>query len=211
MAVITSIKQQKKRDRVNVYLDGKFGFGIDLDNFVILNLRVGQDLSETEIEKIVKKADFQKVLEKLLNFMMVRLRSEKEIRDWLYRKKIPEVMHKDLFTKVKSFDLVDDIKFAKWWIESRQLFRPKSKRVLVMELKLKGISKDIISNVLDETEIDERKVALGFLEKRRAHWKGVQKEKMKQKMIEYLVRKGFDFEIAKNVVKDYNNHEDDKI
>ena len=211
MAVITSIKQQKKKDRVNVYLDGKFGFGIDLDNFVVLNLRVDQELSESEIEKIIKKADFQKVLEKLLNFIMFRPRSEKEVRDWLYRKKVAETVHKDLFIKVKQLDLLDDMKFAKWWIETRQLFRPKPKRILEIELRRKGISKEIVREVIDETEVPEGKIALDQLLKRSAYWKRVEKEKLKQKMIEYLVRKGFGFEIAKNAIKDYNNHEDDKI
>jgi len=55
MPRITFIKQQKKKtDRVNVYLDNKFGFGIDLDNFVILGLKVDQELSEEEIENIIK-------------------------------------------------------------------------------------------------------------------------------------------------------------
>lgn len=211
MAAITSIKQQKKKDRVNVYLDGKFGFGIDLDNFVILNLRIGQELSETEVEKIIGKADFQKTLEKLLNFMMIRSRSEKEVRDWLYRKKVAETMHKDLFIKVKNLDLLDDTKFAKWWVETRQLFRPKPKRILEMELRKKGISKEIIAEVLSETQVDEGKIASNLLQKRSVYWKRVEKGKLKQKMTEYLVRKGFGFEIAKNAVKDYNNHEDDKI
>ncbi|HSX49275.1 MAG TPA: RecX family transcriptional regulator [Candidatus Saccharimonadales bacterium] len=211
MAVITSIKQQKKKDRINVYLDGKFGFGIDLDNFVLLNLRVGQELSENEVKKVIGKADFQKVLEKLLNFIMFRSRSEKEVSDWLYRKKVPETMHKDLFIKVKQLGLLDDIKFAKWWIESRQLYRPKPKRILEMELRKKGINKEIISEVLNETEVDEGKIAIDLLQKRNIYWKRVEKDKLKQKMIEYLVRKGFGFEIAKNAIKDYNNHEDDKI
>jgi len=56
MPVITSIKQQKNRNRVNVYLDDEFGFGIDLDNFVLLHLKVNQELTEGEVEEIVKKA-----------------------------------------------------------------------------------------------------------------------------------------------------------
>ena len=53
--IITSIKQQKNKNRVNVYLDNEFGFGIDLDNFVLLHLKVNQELSAQEVEEIVKK------------------------------------------------------------------------------------------------------------------------------------------------------------
>jgi len=207
---ITSIKQQKKKDRVNVYLDDKFGFGIDLDNFVLLRLRVGQELNEKQIEEIVKKSEFQKTLKKILRFGMVRPRSEKEYKDWLYRKKISEVMYSDLFSKLKSFELMDDEKFARWWIETRAEFSPKSKRVLEFELRKKGIEKEIIRKVLSENVIDEAKIAENLLKKKRTHWENLPKEKKSQKMVEYLVRNGFDFEIAKNASRDYNMKEDDK-
>src|SRR5258708_4161860 len=194
---ITSIKQQKgKKDRMNVYLDNKFGFGIDLDNFVLLNLRVEQELTDEEVEKIVKKAEFQKTLDKLLRFAMVRPRSEKEVKDYLYRKKVPDVIWKDLFSKLKSFELIDDEKFARWLVETRQNFSPKSRRILKQELQIKGIDRNIIDDVFSEVKIDEEKIALEMLKKK--------KFSDSQKMVQYLVRKGFDFEIAKRVAKSYN-------
>jgi len=68
MPTVTSIKPQRNGKRVNVYLDGKFGFGIDLENYVTLGLKVEQELSEAEVETIIKKAEFQKTLDKLLKF-----------------------------------------------------------------------------------------------------------------------------------------------
>jgi len=200
VAVITSIKQQKNKDRVNIYLDDKFGFGIDLENFVKLNLRVEQELTDEEIEKIVNKAEFQKTLDKLLRFAYLRPRSEKEIRNWLYRKKVPDMMHSDLFSKLKYFELLDDAKFAKLWVENRNEFHPKSKRILKQELQIKGISRDVIDDVLGEIEIDESKIALDMLKKK--------KYSDEKKMLGYLIRNGFSFEIAKKAVKDYNTEHD---
>jgi len=208
---ITSIKQQRgKKDRVNVYLDNKFGFGIDLDNFVLLNLRVEQELSENQVEKIVRKAEFQKTLDKLLRFAMVRPRSEKEVKDYLYRKKVPEMMYSDFFLKLKNFELIDDTKFAKWWVETRQEFRPKPRRIIKQELIIKGVDKQIIDEVLDETKFDEEKLAKDLLKSRENHWKGLEKNKRKQKKIEYLIRKGIGYDIAKRAVGGYNIDEDDR-
>lgn len=204
MPQITSIKQQKNKNRINVYLDNKFGFGIDLDNFVILNLKVNQELNETEIKKIIKTSEFQKTLDKLLRFVMIRPRSEKEIRGYLSRKKVSFLIWKDLFSTLKNYDLLDDEKFAKWWVDSRQEFSPKPIKVLFGELKLKGIKKEIVEKVLEQTGINEEKIAGNLLEKRRLHWKNIPKNKLSQKMLEYLVRKGFDFKIAKTVIKEYN-------
>ena len=166
MPIITSIKQQKNKNRVNVYLDDKFAFGIDLDNFVLLHLKIDQELTEKEIEDIVKKAEYQKTLDKLLRFAMVRPRSAKEVTDYFRRKEVHESMRKELVDKLKHFELIDDTKFAKWWVEQRLAFRPKSQRILNLELRMKGIKKETIDEVLGETIIDEEKMAKELLSKK---------------------------------------------
>jgi regulatory protein len=198
---ITSIKQQKKKDRVNVYLDDEFGFGIDLDNFVLLGLKVNQELTDAEVEEIVKKAEFQKSLDKLLRFAMVRPRSEKEIRDYFRRKKVHESLHEKLFEKLKHFELIDDEKFAKWWMEQRQNFKPKPKRILIQELRIKGINKGIIDEVLGEEIVDEEKMAKELLEKKAYKWKGLPAREARQKISQYLAGKGFGWDIIGKVVK----------
>jgi regulatory protein len=198
---ITSIKQQKQKARVNVYLDDKFGFGIDLDNFVILNLKVGQELTEEEVEKVVRKAEFQKTLDKLLRFAMVRPRSEKEFTDYFRRKKVHESMWEELLSKLKHFELLDDRKFASWWVEQRQNFRPKSARVLKLELTQKGVIREIIEDVLGETKIDEAKMAKELLERKAYKWKNLEPRIAKQKMTQYLAGKGFGWDIIEKVVK----------
>jgi regulatory protein len=211
MAVITSIKQQKDKNRVSVYLDNKFGFGIDLDNFVLLNLKINQELNERQIEEIIKKAEFQKTLDKLLKWVMGRPHSEKEIYDYLRHRKVPNVIHKELFSRLKYFNLLDDEEFARRFVEDRQRFRPRSKRNLDHELKNKGISKEIIDKVLNEIEIDEGKIALDLLKSRRSHWGRVDSDKLKQKMLAYLVSKGFGFEVAKRAAGAYNMREDEQV
>jgi len=202
MPVITSIKQQKKKDRVNVYLDDVFGFGIDLDNFVLLHVKVNQELSDKEVKDIVRKAEFQKTLDKLLRFAMVRPRSEKEFRDYYRRKEVHESLHKDLFAKLRHFELVDDAKFAKWWVEQRQAFRPKSLRILKQELGIKGIKREVIDEVLGATIIDEEKMARELIEKKAYKWRGLEPRLTRQKMSQYLAGKGFSWNVIEKVVRD---------
>ena len=200
MPIITLIKPQKKKDRVNIYLDDKFGFGIDLENFVKLGLKVDQELSDKEIEDIVKKAEFQKTLDKLLRFATLRPRSEKEIRLWLRRKKVHESLFSKLFDRLNHLELIDDEKFAKWWVEQRQSFRPKPKRILNIELRTKGIKKEIIEKVLGETKIDEEKMARELLNKKMYKWKALPAREACQKMSQYLAGKGFSWEMIEKVV-----------
>jgi regulatory protein len=199
MPVITGIKQQKNKNRVNVYLDDQFGFGIDLDNFVLLHLKVDQELSAQEVEDIVKKSEFQKDLNKVLRFASVRPRSEKEIRDYFKRKDFNDSNHQSLLDKLKHFELLDDTKFAKWWVEQRQNFKPKPKRILVQELRIKGIGKEIIDEVLGEEVVDEEKIARELLEKKMYKWKNFEPRLARQKMSQYLVGEGFSWEIISKV------------
>lgn len=203
MPLITKIKPQKNKKRVNIYLDGKFGFGLDLENFMKLGLKVEQELSEGEIEKILKKAEFQKVSDKLLKFATLRPRSEKEINDWLRKHKVYKSLHKGLFNRLKRLELMDDEKFAKWWLGQRIQFKFKSKRELENELRIKGINNNIIEDVLSEVDIDEGKIAKELLEKKRYRWEKLPRIEAKKKMSEFLARKGFDWGVIKKVTNDF--------
>ena len=202
MPIITKIKPQKNKKRVNIYLDNKFGFGLDLENFMRLGLKVEQEFSEKKIKEILKKAEFQKVYEKIVRFATLRPRSEKEINNWLRKYKVHQSLVKDLFNRLKRLELLDDIKFAKWWVEQRMNFRPKSKRIMIYELRSKGINKNIIEDVLSEVKIDELKIAKELLQKKKYKWGKLPRLEARKKMSEFLGRKGFAWGIIKNVIDD---------
>lgn len=201
MPTVTLLKPQKNGKRINVYLDGVFGFGIDLDNLVLSHIKIGTELTDEEVQKIVRKAEFQKTLDKLLRFATMRPRSEKEIDEYLKRKKVHESMWQDLFEKLKHFELLDDAKFAKWWVDQRLAFKKISSKVLKLELLRKGIKKETIENVLEETPIDEKKMAMELLQKRAYKWEKLDPKTARQKKFQYLAGKGFDWEVITEILK----------
>ena len=203
MPTITSIKPQKNKKRVNIYLDDKFGFGLDLENFVKLGLKAGQELSEDEIEEIVKSAEFTKTYEKLLKFAMLRPRSSWEIHKWFSKHKVHESIRGKLVGKLEKLELVDDYKFAKWWVEQRLLFKLKSKRELIFELRNKGIDKNIIDDVIDESGLNEYENARKLLEKNRYKWDKHEDLAKRKKMSEYLLRKGYSWSAVKKAVDSF--------
>ncbi len=202
MPTVTLLKPQKNGKRVNVYLDGTFGFGIDLDNLVLSNIKIGTELTNEEVEKIVRKAEFQKTLDKLLKFAMLRPRSEKEIDDYLRRKKVHESLWQDLFDKLRHFELLDDVKFAKWWVDQRLAFKKISTKVLKLELGRKGIKRDIIEDILEEKPINEEKMAKELLKKRAYKWESLDPKVAKQKKFQFLAGKGFGWEIVEKVLSE---------
>lgn len=202
MGVITSIELQKSKKRVNIFINGKFEFGLDLDNFLKFNLKVNQELTDEQINIIKDKSERAKVFNKVLNYATIRPRSEKEIKDYLKRKKINELIHLYIIKKLTKLKLLDDLEFAKWWVEQRQEFSPKAKRILNYELRIKGISNEIISNTLEDIEIDELKIAKDLIENKSYKWERYDENERKQKISQYLASKGFNWEIIKSVITD---------
>ena len=200
MPTITSVKPQKNKKRVNIYLDDKFGLGLDLETFVKYNLKVEQELSEEEIEKIVKEGEFQKIYDKILRFASVRPRSEREFVSWLRKYKVHKSIHQELFNRLKRLEFLNDRKFTAWWVEQRQQFRPKSKRVLKQELRLKGINTKIIEEVLEEAKVDEITLAKNLIKKKKYMWEKYDSFLARKKMADYLLRHGFDWEVIKKVL-----------
>jgi len=199
VAEITKIKPQKNKKRVNIYLGGKFVFGLDADNFLKAGLKVGQELSEKQVEDLVFKNEFQKLLNKVYRILSLRPRSEKEIKDYLIKKKATEKISQKIIEKLKKLGQINDNAFAIWWIEQRLTFRPRGKFGLRMELKQKGVNKKIIDKVIEQL-VDELPLARKVVQKKLKTYKNLPREDFYQKMSAFLARRGFSWPVIKQVV-----------
>ena len=202
MPIITKIEPQKSKKRVNIYFDGEFGFGIDLENYMKLKLKVGEELSDDEVQEIIKKGEFQKAFDKILRFATLRPRSKKEIKDRLNKYKVSESLHEELFNRLKRLNLLDDEEFAKWWVGQRLQFKFRSKMELISELRKKGIDRKTIDQVVNRLvdEENQEESAKLLLEKRSFAWRKYKGWEKKKKMSDYLARKGFSWDVIKKVV-----------
>ena len=151
---ITAIKAQKRdKQRVNVYFDGEFAFGIS--RIVAAWLQVGQQLNDEQVSKLKSEDQYEVAYQRALKLITYRDRSTAEIRQFLHQKQIPEDIIENVINRLGENDLLDDKRFANLWIENRNEFRPRSHRMLAVELRKKGISEDIISQALEDTTADE--------------------------------------------------------
>ena len=200
MAQITAIKpQEKRKNRFNVYLDGQFALAISNELLVREGLKVGQELSFEKREELVAKDRLGKAQDQIYRFLSYRPRSEKEIHDYLGKKKLKDEEKEKIIKKLKEEKLIDDLEFARWFLEQRQTFRPKGSYALRQELRQKGIGEKIIDQVLPnkEEELSLAKKALVKAEKKYASFLGREK---KEKLIAYLRRRGFSWEVVKKAV-----------
>lgn len=217
MQTITSVEPQKKNSkRFNVFLDGQFAFGADEDLVVNQRLIPGKVIEPRGLDKLLFESEVGKLMERMYGLFSVRGRSEKEIRDYLknlsFKRKIKDqdeisqVSMDLIIERLKQKEMLNDLEFAKAWVQSRRRSKQKGINALKAELYQKGISKEIIEEVLgqelsgENEELSEEKLAVKALEKKLKSWKNLEPQKLKQKSLEFLMRKGFDYEIVKTVL-----------
>ena len=144
--------------------------------------------------------NFAKLLQKTIKFISIRPRSQKEILSYL-QKKSPKNQEKQklVLRELSSLGLVDDEAFVDWWLEQRATFRPKGKRALKMELRFKGIERDLIERSLAE-KVDEEVLAKKAVLKKMFSLEGSPPEAQKEKLIGFLSRRGFSWEIIRKTL-----------
>lgn len=207
---ITSIEPQKKRtSRYNIFLDGKFAFGLSEQAIVESGLKKGKILTPDKIENILKKEEFSKLQDIAIHFLNYRPRSEKEIRDHLTKKisqregiKFHEAQESPLIgqiiAKLRRYKFINDLEFAKWFVESRIRSHQKGLRIINLELKLKGIEKDIIEKVLKNVD-SEQDLAIKVASKKLKKWQKLSDLDFKKKLYQFLLSRGFGFDTVKFV------------
>lgn len=192
MPTITRLEQQQHdTERVNIYLDDEFAFGINIMDAV--SLRKGQELSEAEIAELRHKDAIVKAADNIANLLSYRPQSTQEIRQKLGKKGYEEAVIEGAIERMTRMGYLDDRSFARFWIESRSRSKPLGKQALTYELRQKGISDAILRELLDEL-VDESEAAYQAAEGRVRRMRGSSQREFKQKLGSFLQRRGFRYD-----------------
>ncbi|GIW60793.1 MAG: hypothetical protein KatS3mg087_1859 [Patescibacteria group bacterium] len=195
---ITDIKQQVKRqDRYSIYIDEKYSFSLSEHEVLRQGLRIGQDFDAKEFEKIKDAALEDKAYMRSLDLLARRPRSFWELNLYLKKKGYKNNTIKKIINKLSDRGLLDDKKFAESWVQSRRTLKSVSKRRLLQELQQKHISSDIISEVLEADDTDERMVLKKLIEKKRMQIRYEDTDKLTA----YLIRQGFSYHDIKQALQ----------
>jgi regulatory protein len=189
---ITALRFQKRNpDRVNVYLDERFAFG--LAAIEAAGLRVGQTLNDEDIARLQKKDDVERAYERALNFLSYRPRSAAEVRRNLREKDIADEVIETVIERLTRAGLLNDREFARYWVENRFEFNPRGARALRHELWEKGVSDSVIAATLAEfdDEAAARKIAESVA-RRLAH---LEPADFRRRLGAYLARRGFSYTV----------------
>jgi regulatory protein len=197
MRKITALQVQKRNpNRVNLHLDGEFAFG--LARIVAAWLRVGQELSEEKIEQLQAEDARERAFQQAMLFLSYRARSESEIRQNLRKHEIPEPVIELTLERLRQGGLANDQQFAQAWVENRSTFRPRSRRMMALELRQKGLNEEAVSSAV--ANVDDGALAYEAAQKKVARYRGLEWNDFRKKLSDFLARRGFSYSVIAPVV-----------
>lgn len=207
-------------NRVNVFLDGRFAFSLDVAQVVDLGIKVDQELSPERLTELRDASEFGKLYQRTLEWVLTRPHSVRETQNYLKRRQIKRRQlnrQREREEKKPLTELRDDImeqvvqrlvekgylndeKFAAYYIENRYVRRGISHKRLRVELRGKGIESDMINKLLSQEARDENEEIMKMIAKKRKKYDNY-------RLINYLVRQGFNYQLAKESVENYREDE----
>jgi len=190
--------QKRNKERVNVYLDDRFAFGLALN--LALELKKGQHLSDADIARLKADDDRRRAYERALHFLGFRARSRAEMERYLRGKEYSAGVIAATVQRLAAEGLLNDAEFAQAWTDNRQQLKPKSKRALRYELRQKGVDGESIEQAL--ADLDEDDAARRALAPKLRQWRHLPEADFKKKALAFLARRGFNYDVARPAVED---------
>jgi regulatory protein len=195
---ITAIKVQKRNpQRVAIYLDGEFAFG--LARIVAAWLNIGKELSDEDIAKFKAQDTLEVSYQKALHFISYRPRATAEVQKKLVDKGFSEPVVVETLERLQRNGLLNDAQFAQAWVENRMTFRPRSRRVMAFELRQKGLVDETIDQALGE-QVDEESLAYQAGQRQARRLAGLEPREFRVKLGAFLGRRGFSYDVVRPVV-----------
>lgn len=214
MKITALTLQQKDPNRVNVMVDGKFRFSLDVFQVADLGIRKDKDYSEKELNELETESQFGKLYARALEYCLMRPHSSREVRDYLYRKTLSkryksrrtgEIKERPgvsaavtdrVHARLVEKGYIDDEKFARYWVENRNQTKGTSRRKLQAELAAKGVDRSLVERELAGSERSDSDELQKVIAKKRNRYPD------EQKFMQYLMRQGFSYDDVKSALSE---------
>jgi regulatory protein len=201
---ITALEPQVNNpDRINLFVDGRFFMGVNAVVVLQMGLRLEQELSPEQLDQLQSEEVEQRAVDRALNFLSYRPRSREEVRRYLRRKETPPEIIETALARLDRLDFVNDRTFAGFWIESREHFSPRGARALKNELRMKGVERDVVDELVNDEQDEERALRAG---RKKAitlvKASNIDYATFRNRLGSFLQRRGFDYQIVTKTVRE---------
>ena len=191
---ITAIRtQERRKDRVSVFLDDEYAFS--LQSILAVGLRRGQELTEEDIRKLQQQDATETTYESALHYLSFRPRSEQEMRRYLLKRGAGDETIEQVLSRLRRAGLINDSEFVRFWVENREMHRPRGAWALRAELRQKGVGEEEIALALGD--LDEEASALNAARQAANRLAHLGEELFRRRLLGYLQRRGFGYEVSR--------------
>lgn len=192
VGMITALRVNDRKKQLSVFIDGSFSFSIGEEVAATAGLKVGQNLRAEQIEELQQAGLFHSCFEAALHYLGYRPRSESEVRKRLRHRGFNDEVVDKVVIGLKERRLIDDVAFAHYWKENRLSFRPRSRRLIKLELRQKGVAAETANEVVEDLDDENAAYEAGL--KKSCVLSGSDYSEFHRRLSSHLRRRGFDYE-----------------
>jgi regulatory protein len=210
MPTVVNLKRKKRtKEWYLIYLNDGREILSYIDFIVKFKVKVGKQLTEEQIKEMKSESEVILAKEIAYRFISYKPRTLKEVSDKLKAKGFQSDLVSKVVEELKNYGFINDLEYARNFVLNKSRSKTLGELALRRELLSKGISSEIVDEVLSEREnlIDEFEIALDLAQGKLKQIKSLKKRKKgrdeyKRRIYEFLLRRGFKFETINRVMRE---------
>lgn len=202
--IITRIQAGKRnKNRVNVYINYEYTFSCNAELVYKFNLRKDEEIDLEYVKELVIEDNYLSCKESALKTISRTYKTEKEMKDKLEMKGYDDSSIERVMSFLKEYTFIDDNKYVEMYIKDNCSKSGRNK--IKYNLSRKGIKDDLIQEKL--SLIDEDEEVNSVMELAQKKYNILRKSeddkyKIRTKLVQFLLRRGFKYDIIKTVLND---------
>lgn len=196
---ITDITSQKKStDRVNIFVDGAYYGSMYVDMCIKYGIKKGTLLDTDELNRIMLESDREIALNKTAKYISAKMKTVKEVKDYLYQKEYSKVVVDYVISKLLEYKYLDDENYVNAYVNTY-----KSKYGMLKlknNLLLKGIDAKYLETYFSDYESDFEaimQIAEKYMKNKEHTYDNL------SKLYRHLASKGYSYDEINGVVNKY--------
>jgi len=206
--IITNITSQKDPERVNIFIDNQFAFGLFYSTKEELGLKKGLEVDESLLESIRSKDELQSAKSKAYQYLSYRQRTQMELEDYLVKKEFSMNTVENVMELLKEAGYVDDLAFARTYVRDKTSYKNFGPYRIRNELAQKGISKESIDLALEEEYQEELQDLVDLVRSKYSSILHDRTEKRFRRIGGFLQRKGHSYDTIRRVLDRIDGKDD---
>ena len=197
------LQSPDKKGAVDIYCGGEYAMTLSEDTVIEAGLRIGMPLDSDALEKIERSKQKTRVRAKAYDLLSYGDMSANTLKTKLTRAGFDDGISDLCVVSMIESGYIDDGRYARSLASYLATVKNYGPRRIEQEMYLKGLSRELSQNAIDELDVD-------FCETIKAHIPksfDFNDKKSRQKLCAALVRRGFDFDTINYVIKEPDDFE----